>query len=521
MMDETTSSRPATSVSGDPSTPAAAPDGSQGVRSAPTGRGADDTAGRSHASPDGSDARGHSRGGDARAPYGWWPLVVVMAVSLVDRLESSVISSILPLLQAEWGFSDTAGGSLSAAIAITGTLVALPAGYLADRVNRKNLLAVVVALWSVITLGSAVAISFAMFYATRLVLAAADSIDNPSQVTLLTDYYSVAVRPKVLGWHRMLTFAGGALGTLYGALVGGFFGWRAVFYAILVPGLVVAWWCFRLTEPRRGEADRRAALASRRAAREDVGEAPGGRDAAGRAGAPAMPDMSQPPGWRAFKAQVGTVVRIRTVVLVYSGLASLFFALNGIFFWLPTFYLREFGLEVQVGGSLTAGITLFGVVGGTWAGGVMGERWHGRVTGARVVVGAGGIIVGSLVFNGALFSPTLALQVISLLVAVAFMSLAIPNLQAAIADALPANQRGVGFSLLGVFITGGAFGPLLVGAISDATGSLVRAFAILLVPMVIGGMVTMFARGTYEGDAARALDAAAGDGPTVPGGGSA
>ena len=514
---------PDTGVPGDGSVPAAGGRPDPGAGTVPespavTG-GAPGVDGPEEAGP-GETGPGPS--GDPRAPYGWWPLVVIMAVSLVDRLESSVISSILPLLQEEWAFSDTAGGSLSAAIAITGTVVALPAGYLADRTNRKNLLAIVVALWSVITLGSAVAISFAMFYATRLVLAAADSIDNPSQVTLLTDYYSVAVRPKVLGWHRMLTFAGGALGTLYGALVGGFFGWRAVFYAILVPGLVVAWWCYRLDEPRRGEADRRAALAGRYSARTasaegDVGR--GSQDAA--ASADAVPGMTQPPGWPAFRAQLGTVVRIRTVVLVYSGLASLFFALNGIFFWLPTFYLREFGLEVQVGGSLTAGITLFGVVGGTWAGGIMGERWHGRLKGARVVVGAGGIIVGSIVFTGALYSSTLPWQVTSLLVAVTFMSLAIPNLQAAIADALPANQRGVGFSMLGIFITGGAFGPLLVGAISDATGSLAIAFGILLVPMVIGGVVTMFARGTYEGDAARALAAAAEDDPHEPKGADA
>jgi MFS family permease len=486
---------------------------------------------------------------DARAPYGWWPVAVIISVALVDRLESSVLSAILVDLQNEWGFSDTAGGMLSAAISIMGTALALPAGYLADRANRKNLLAVVVALWSFITLGSAVSISFLMFFATRLALAAADSIDNPSQVSLLADYYSVEVRPKVLGFHRMITFAGGALGTLYGGIVAQLWGWRAVFYIIIVPGLVVAWWCYRLPEPRRGEADARAAQAGLAAASRVAAAADGPGNGAtgadhgdleeiraaedGVLGTPSVGDVSangahvptsgtdveepgassfdavnltQEKGFRALWEQIKTVLRIRTIVLVYAGLAVLFFGLGGIFFWLPTFYQRTFGLDSGPAGSITAGITLFGVVGGTWIGGVIGERVHGKVKGGRVVAGGTGIFCGSLVFPLSLTSGTLTGQALFLLVSVTFMSVAIPNLQSSIADALPANQRGVGFSLLGIFTTFGAFGPLLVGMISDATGSLNTAFGYLLIPMALGGLVTMAGRATFDRDVQRALD---------------
>ncbi len=424
------------------------------------------------------------------APYGWWPLVVIILVSVVDRLESSVLGAILPLLQDEWGFSDTAGGSLSAAISIAGTAVALPAGYLADRADRTRLLAVVVALWSVITLGSALAISFAMFYATRIVLAAADSIDNPSQVSLLADYYAVEARAKVMGWHRMVAFAGMGLGTIYGGLIGDWLGWRAVFWLIVVPGLVVAWWCHRLPEPRRGEADAAAVLAR----------------APGRAGDPAV--LEQPSGLRPLWEQVKVVARIRSVVVLYSGLATLFFALFGILFWLPTFYHREYGLEVGAAGVVAALVTTPGVVLGTGIGGLLGRRWHGVVRGGRVLAGAGALVLGSAMAVPSLLGQTILVQSALLFLAATIMSIAIPNLQAAIADCLPAHQRGVGFSLLGIFTTFGAFGPMLVGAISDATGSLRVAFGGLLVPMLLGGLISMLARSSYEADAARALDAA-------------
>jgi MFS family permease len=449
------------------------------------------------------------------APYGWWPLLVIIAVSLVDRLESSVLSAILPLLQDEWGFSDTAGGSLSAAISITGTAVALPAGYLADRANRTRLLAVVVALWSVITLGSALAISFAMFYVTRLVLAAADSIDNPSQVSLLADYYAVELRAKVMGWHRMVAFAGAGIGTVYGGLIGNWLGWRWVFLLVIVPGLVVAWWCYRLAEPRRGEADAVAAAARDRSVRADAQEAggleagaadelPGGTSAV----APAI--LEQPKGLRPLWEQVKVVSRIRSVVILYTGLATLFFALFGILFWLPTFYHREYGLDVGTAAVVTAAVTTPGVVLGTGIGGLLGRRWHGVLRGGRVVAGSGALVLGSLIAVFSLLGQTIVVQSGFLLLAATVMSIAIPNLQAAIADCLPANQRGVGFSLLGIFTTFGAFGPMLVGMISDATGSLRIAFGGLLVPMVLGGMISMLARSSYEDDADRALDAAAG-----------
>jgi MFS-type transporter involved in bile tolerance (Atg22 family) len=126
-----------------------------------------------------------------------------------------------------------------------------------------------------------------------------------------------------------------------------------------------------------------------------------------------------------------------------------------------------------------------------------------------VIAGSMALVLGSCVAAGSVLAPTLVLQSGLLFVAAAVMSIAIPNLQAAIADCLPAHQRGVGFSLLGIFTTFGAFGPMLVGAISDATGSLRIAFGALLVPMVLGGLISLTARGSYERDAGAALDAAA------------
>ncbi|MFC5820646.1 MFS transporter [Nonomuraea harbinensis] len=133
-------------------------------------------------------------------PFGWGPFVVLFVVGMVDRIEANLLSGVLPLVQAEWGFSDTAAGSIPTAAALAATLVALPAGYLADRYNRTRILGIVVLCWALATLGTGLAAGFAVFYLMRVLLAAAENIDNPAVSSLLADFYPGALT-ALLVWR--------------------------------------------------------------------------------------------------------------------------------------------------------------------------------------------------------------------------------------------------------------------------------------------------------------------------------
>ena len=117
-------------------------------------------------------------------------------------MEANFIPGVLSLLQDEWGFGDTAAGAIPTAMAIAGLVVTLPAGYLADRHNRTTVLALVVASWSVFTLASALATSFAMFFAIRVLLGTAAHIDNPCSSSLITDFYPAESRARVFALQR-------------------------------------------------------------------------------------------------------------------------------------------------------------------------------------------------------------------------------------------------------------------------------------------------------------------------------
>ncbi|GAA2401267.1 MFS transporter [Nonomuraea africana] len=420
---------------------------------------------------------------DSRAPYGWAPLIVLFVVGLVDRVEHNLLSGVLPHVQAEWGFSDTAAGSIPTASALAAAIVAIPAGYLADRVSRTRILAIVVLLWAVATLGSGLAVGFAMFYAMRVFLAAAECIDNPASGSLTADYYPPVSRAKAYGLTRVTTYLGG-IGTLLGGVLAQVFDWRTAFLVMVVPGLITAWLCWRLREPARGHLDELVA--------------------GGSAETVETPAVKVRNAGRFLE-----VLRIPTLLIVCIGLALLTLGLAGIFFWMPTLMVRTFGVGTGVAGSVSGLITITGPVLGTLIGSRLGSKWHGTIKGGRLLAGGGGITAGSAVLAGALAMDSMLWLSVLTLVASTLMSIAIPNMTACLADVVGAHARGLGFAVLQLLTTfGGAFGSLIVGRISDSSGSLTTGMYALIPPMVVGGVITLLARGFFERDAARVLEQA-------------
>jgi MFS family permease len=423
-------------------------------------------------------------------PYGWTPAIVLFIVSLVDRVEHNLLSGVLPLIQAEWGFSDIAAGSIPTAAALTAALVALPAGYLADRRSRTRIIAVVVPCWALITLGTGLATGFAMFYAMRVLLAAAESIDNPASGSLLADFYPPATRLQAYGWTRITGYLGG-LGTLLGAVLGQAFGWRSAFLIMVIPGLLAALLCWRLREPPRGHLDQVIARATP------------------STGAPIPVTDSAAPAKPPFIRQLREVVAIPTLMMICAGVMIFSFGLAGIHYWTPSLMVREYGLSPGSAGAASGLISIIGVISGTFAGASLGRRLHRKRKGGRLLVGGTGITLGSLALGAALLTDTAALLFAFLLLSITLFSVFIPNGITCIADVLTATTRGLGFALLQLLITvGAAFSPLLVGVASDSSGSLTNALNVLIAPMVLGGLITLAARRTYERDAERVMEAA-------------
>ncbi|TXK39029.1 MFS transporter [Nonomuraea sp. C10] len=435
----------------------------------------------------------------SQAPFGWTPLVVLFIVGLVDRIEANLLSGVLPHIIKEWGISDVAAGAIPTAAAIAGAIVAIPAGYLADRRSRTRIIAIVVFIWAIATAGSGLATGFAMFFGMRVLLAAAENIDNPASGSLLADWYPPSSRAKAYGLVRVTTYLGG-VGTLIGGVLAAYLGWRQAFLIMVIPGVLTALLVWFLREPRRGELDRLVATGSAPEARATVHAEPVPEPTPDK-----VPVHDQVP----FGTQLRQVIRIPTLIFVCVGLGLLTLGLAGVFYWMTTLMVRSFGVETDVAGSLSGLITVAGTLSGTLIGSWLGRKWHGTRKGGRLLAGGGGITIGALILALALSMDSLAWLTVLTVLASTSMSIAIPNMTACLADVVPASARGLGFAVLQLLMAGfGAFGSLIVGIVSERTGSLLTGMYALVPVMVIGGLLTLGARASFERDARKVLDAA-------------
>ncbi|MBY6437752.1 MFS transporter [Rhodococcus kroppenstedtii] len=418
-------------------------------------------------------------------PYGWAPAVVLVLVSLVDRMEYSLVSAVLPQLQAEWGFGDAVAGSIPTAAAITTGLLAVPAAYLADRYDRGRIITVVVLVWALATVGSALAPTFAVFYLVRMGLAAAEAIDNPASASLLADFHPSASRPTAFGWWRTAAYLGGA-GIVLGGVLAEWLGWRGAFLVMALPGLATAVLVSRLHEPERGWTDRLTA-----------GVVGGGAT-----------EPARDPG--TLRTQWRRLVSIRTLWGTGAALTVMSLAVGGLTFWAPSLLQRRFGLGDGAAAAAGGGLTLIGVVAGTLVGAALTRRSLAPTPAQwRVVVGGVGILGGTAAMTAALaVEGVLAFCV--LLTLFAFLAAwALPTLTSCVADVLPAQDRGLGYGALQIGATvGGAIGPLLVGAVSEAADSLTVGMVPLLPLLVMGGVLALCAYPFVAPDAQRVLDAA-------------
>ncbi|GIF98683.1 MFS transporter [Catellatospora citrea] len=431
------------------------------------------------------------------APFGWWPAVCIALVALIDRIEYNLLAGALPAIQREFGFDDGAAGAIATAGAIAAVLLLLPAGRLADTGRRTWTVAAVVAVWALLTLGTGLAGSYAMLFGVRVLLGAAGQLYNPPASSLLGDLYPGPSRARAYGLERAAYFAGLPIGVIVGGALAKAYDWRTGFFLVAVPGAVIAVLMLTVREPVRGVGDRLSSWYADPTAEPPTGPPAVTAPATGSGGLPALSGLV---------AQVRELWGIRTLRSVVSGLSILFFGLGGLFFWMPSFYQREFGLDEAASAAVGGGAGLVGILAGIGLGSWFGDRGHGRRPGWRVRLGGWSLLFGTVALAGAVAVGPFVPQVVCFGLANVGFAGAIANLTAANADVVAASRRGLGFAVLQSVITlGGALGPWLIGEASDATGSLRLAYAVVIAPLVVGSLIVLRAWRGYDADAAAAL----------------
>ena len=416
---------------------------------------------------------------------GWYTLLVLTLINSAHYLDRTIISIVIEPIREEFLLSDGQLGILTGLVyGITFALAGLPLGYLVDRVNRRNLLATLVIIWSCFTALGGLAQNFFQLALSRMGVGAAEAGGSPSSMSIISDTFPLKQRSTAMGAFFLSMALGAAMSALIGSYVATHFGWRAAFFIAGVPGILFALLLlFTVKEPRRGAMDP----------------------------APAHDAIPTPaPG-------MGETLRFlagqKALLHLFVAMPLAVMAVSAISAWIVAFFMRTHAMELPQA-SVIAGLT-FGVfaAGGSLLGGLLSDRFGGkearhRVTFAGVIallgvpVTVAGVLVGSAPVAIACWFGMAALSFAT-----------IPPAFGSLVSLAKPRMRGITLASIQVVtnLLGYGLAPFLVGIFSDLYGgpdSLRYALLTVISVSLIWSMVHFFlAARSFDQGVVRASEA--------------
>jgi MFS family permease len=210
---------------------------------------------------------------DAPSPeassYSWYVLMVLVVVYILNFIDRQILSILAVDIKADLGLTDADMGFLGgAAFAVFYALFGIPLGRLADNWSRVKLLSIGLALWSIMTALSGFARNQAELTMARMGVGVGEATASPTAYSLISDYFPKKQRATALAIYSSGLYIGGGVSLFLGALIVqswnaaypqggplGLSGWHAAFVAVGIPGVLVGLWVASLREPLRGAMD--------------------------------------------------------------------------------------------------------------------------------------------------------------------------------------------------------------------------------------------------------------------------
>lgn len=398
-------------------------------------------------------------------------LAVFTGLNGLNYLDRYVAAATLPLILTGLAISDTAGGILQSAFIVTYSLACPVAGWLGDRHPRMRLAAAGVFVWSLATIASGLAPTFALLLVARAVIGIGEASYAVVTPSLLSDCYPPESRSRVLGVFYAAIPIGTALGYVVGGLVGESHGWRAAFFVAGAPGAILAFVLLALSEPPRGAFDSVTAGAA------------------------------TPLG---IRASLSALIARRSYVVNTASQVIYTFAMGGLATWMPTYFVRERGIPLGQAATTFGLILVVAGFTGTLVGGRLSDVLTRRFPNAHFTL-SGWSLAASLLFTvPAILAPSPAIFWPAMFVTLFLLFMNIGPLNAAMANVLPADLRARGFAVatMVMHLLGDAASPWLIGVVSDQVGLTIPVLATGCM-LAISGVVLLVGSGSLAADMRR------------------
>lgn len=361
-------------------------------------------------------------------------LTIVYSFNFIDR---QLIAILQEPIKADLNLSDTQLGLLSGfAFALFYVTAGIPIARLADRSNRKNIVALSVFIWSFMTCVCGMAQNYVHLLLARIGVGVGEAGGSPPSHSMISDLFPEKKRATALGLYS----TGVNIGILFGFLLGGwineFFGWRVAFVVVGLPGILLAILvAITVKEPQRGRFDA----------------------------------IQAPAESQTFGQAMRLLWRLKTFRYLSLASAMNAFAIYAVSNWSASFMIRTHGMDTGELGSWLALILGVGGAVGVVMGGVLSDhlshrdrRYYLWLPMVALLIGAPGAY-----FAYSLSNPYAALTM--LFFPGVLLNCYLGNVIATTHSLVDANMRATSSAMLFLIINivGMGLGPSSVGMISD------------------------------------------------------
>ena len=365
-------------------------------------------------------------------------LGLLLGAYILSYLDRQILYILIEPIKAELQLSDTQIGFLGGiTFALFYATLGMPIAYLADRISRKKIISISMLVWSGMTAMSGMAANFGQMLAARVGVAVGEAGCNPCAHSLISDLYPPKKRVKAMAIYQLGIPIGVMIGLMAGGWISQFFGWRAAFMAVGIPGVlyaIIIW--VTVSEPSRGQAE------------------------------VVQQETDKPPSISETVKHLWSLKSFRHLAF---GTALIGFVVYQVFMWSPSFLIRSYGLSKGEAGTILAIINGLGGGFGTWFGGYMVDKFGSHDVRMHLIIPGIALVLAFPVSVGVYLSGTLAWSV-TFMVFPVFLALMNSGASMSLAQRLAkVRMRALTASIL-LFVTniiGLGLGPQVTGMLSD------------------------------------------------------
>jgi MFS family permease len=359
--------------------------------------------------------------------YKWAVVGMLWCICVLNYADRQAIFSVFPLLEKEFGFDKIELGLIGAAFMWVYAGSSIFAGYIGDRVRRKDLILGGCLFWSAVTGLTGLCGKLWQFITVRASEGLGETFYFPASMSMISDYHSQRTRSRAMSLHQSSVYIGTILGSWLGAYFAERIGWRFGFYFFGFCGVVLALLLYKfLREPSR-------------------------------------PRQEQKPSKAELAAAWVQIFKEPAALLIMGAFVGANFVATIFLTWTPTFLVEKFHFKLTAAG---LGGSVFIHLASACAvplAGIAADRLARKFRGGRMLVLAAGLLAGSFfVFwvGAASHVRTLIIAMTAFGICKGFYD---SNIFAAIYDVVDPSVRASAAGIMNtVGWAGGALGPIAV-----------------------------------------------------------